>query len=63
MTNAQSNQQFSGKVAVVTGAGSGIGEACAAMLAAQGAKVLVTDIDPAAAERVAKAIGAAGGTA
>jgi NAD(P)-dependent dehydrogenase (short-subunit alcohol dehydrogenase family) len=48
---------FDGKVALVTGAGSGIGEACAQLLAERGANVLVADIDEAAGERVAKEIG------
>lgn len=50
---------FAGKSALVTGAGSGIGEACARLLAERGANVLVSDIDEAAAERVAKEIGGA----
>ena len=36
--------EFAGKVAIVTGAGSGIGEACAALLARRGAQVLVADV-------------------
>ena len=36
--------EFAGKVAIVTGAGSGIGEACATLLARRGAKVLVADV-------------------
>lgn len=47
------------KVALVTGGGSGIGEACARTLAGRGATVAVADIDPAAAEAVAKEIGGA----
>ena len=50
-------QDFAGKVALVTGAGSGIGEASAVLLAARGAKVVVVDRDDEAARRVAKAIG------
>ena len=38
--------QFTGKVAVVTGAASGIGRAIALALADQGAKVFVGDYDP-----------------
>jgi NAD(P)-dependent dehydrogenase (short-subunit alcohol dehydrogenase family) len=44
------------KVALVTGAGSGIGEAIARTLAENGARVAVTDIDLTAAERVAGSI-------
>lgn len=42
-----------GKVVVVTGAGQGLGEATARLLAEQGASVVVLDVDGAAAERVA----------
>jgi NAD(P)-dependent dehydrogenase (short-subunit alcohol dehydrogenase family) len=52
-----------GKVAIVTGAGANIGEACAKMLAAQGASVVVADINLAGAERVTAEIAAAGGKA
>ena len=38
------NQRVSGKVALVTGASLGIGKACAKMLAAEGASVVVTDV-------------------
>ena len=51
------HQDFADKVALVTGAGSGIGEACASLLASRGAKVLVADLDLTAATRVAGAIG------
>lgn len=45
------------KVALITGAARGIGEACAAAFAAEGARVYVTDLDVAGTRRVAKAIG------
>jgi 2-keto-3-deoxy-L-fuconate dehydrogenase len=52
-----------GKVAVVTGAGSGIGEAIATLFGKQGAHVAVLDLDEAAAANVAGAIREAGGAA
>lgn len=54
---------FRGKIALVTGAGSGIGQAIARMLAARGARVVVADINLAAAEACTGAIDAAGGKA
>jgi short-subunit dehydrogenase len=50
-------------VAVVTGAGSGIGEALARKAAAIGMKVVLADIDVSRIDRVATAIAEAGGTA
>lgn len=54
---------FPGKTALVTGAGSGIGEAIAIGLAASRAKVLVQDLNREAADRVAKTITQSGGQA
>lgn len=55
--------RFDGVVAIVTGAGRGIGRATAMGLAAEGALVTVNDADGAEADAVVKEIGAAGGTA
>ena len=54
---------ISGKVAVVTGAGQGIGEGYAKGLATLGCKVVVADINAAQGERVARNIQGAGGDA
>jgi NAD(P)-dependent dehydrogenase (short-subunit alcohol dehydrogenase family) len=48
---------MNGKVALVTGGGSGLGEACVHALAARGATVVVADISKDAAERVAGDVG------
>ena len=55
--------RFQDKVAVVTGAAQGIGEAYAKALATDGAAVVVADLDVEAGERVAKEIEAEGGRA
>jgi len=52
-----------GKVAIVTGGGSGIGEAVSRELARRGARVIIADIDDDAAKRVAAAIADGGGQA
>ena len=57
------SDRLAGKVAVVTGAGSGIGRATAIRFAAEGADVVVNDIDGASAEATVEAITAAGGSA
>lgn len=54
------NDRLNGKVAIVSGAGSGIGAATARVLAAQGASVVVAEIDQQSGKRVAAEIRAAG---
>jgi NAD(P)-dependent dehydrogenase (short-subunit alcohol dehydrogenase family) len=55
--------ELTGKIALVTGAGSGIGRAIAIRFAKEGARVIVNDMDRGAAERTAKEIEALGGQA
>jgi len=50
-------EELGGRVAVVTGGASGIGEACAVRLAAKGASVVVADLNADAATAVAERIG------
>jgi 2-keto-3-deoxy-L-fuconate dehydrogenase len=55
--------QLTGQVAIVTGAGSGIGQAIARLFAKQGAHVVALDLDPDAAAATADAIRSVGGQA
>ncbi len=55
--------RFTGKVAIVTGAGSGIGRATAVRLAAEGAAVVVSDIDDEHGKETVSLIEAAGHSA
>jgi NAD(P)-dependent dehydrogenase (short-subunit alcohol dehydrogenase family) len=54
---------ISDKVAIVTGAGSGIGQACSLAFASHGARVLVADVDESAGRETVAAIADIGGTA
>lgn len=56
-------QQLEGKVAFITGGASGIGAACARRLAAEGARVVFSDLDEANGEALAADIAAQGGVA
>ena len=60
MTSQIDSTELAGKVAVVTGAGQGMGRAVAARLAASGAQVVVNDLRPEAAQRTARALTDAG---
>jgi 3-oxoacyl-[acyl-carrier protein] reductase len=53
----------SGRTALITGAGGGLGDACCAALAARGAHVIVADLDPDSARRVADGLRADGASA
>ena len=56
-------KKFNGKVAIVTGAGNGIGNAIAKAFAEEDAHVVIADINEAAGEKAAKEINEAGGKA
>src|SRR3954471_9285304 len=56
-------KRLEGRITLITAAGSGMGRASAERFAAEGAHVIVADIDEQAATETAEAIGAAGGSA
>jgi len=65
-TAGHKNIKMSGlnnKVAIVTGAGGGIGSATCQLLSARGAKVIAADVHMGSAERVAALVESSGGTA
>jgi NAD(P)-dependent dehydrogenase (short-subunit alcohol dehydrogenase family) len=55
--------RLEGKIALITGAGSGLGRQCAQLFSAQGAKVAIVDIDPQRAEQTRKLVEQQGGDA
>ena len=60
---ASNRKRFLKKVAIVTGAGRGMGRAVAFLLASEGAKVVVNDINADSAKAVAEQIRQSGGEA
>ena len=55
--------KLDGKIALVSGAGRGIGQAIATKLAAEGAQLVINDLDPEPAEETCRVVERAGGTA
>lgn len=57
------SRRLNGKIALITGAGSGIGQGAANALAGEGATVIITDVDPVGLDVTAEQVRGAGGTA
>ena len=54
------SRQLDGKTAIITGAASGIGRACARLFAARGARVVAADVDATGAGQVVEELGESG---